>query len=101
MVAVEGGLTRGVFVAGGEDSAIMKWCTASGRQLRRMDGHDDIVWALVLAPGDEVLYSGSADCTVRAWDTETGETLHVINPQRYVLPRQRQVLCTFAPSACQ
>lgn len=68
--------------AGGDDATIVKWDAGTGGKLLVMDGHADVVWTLALARQSAVLYSGSGDCTVRAWDTNAGACIQIISEQR-------------------
>ena len=65
----------GRFVGGwqdGTDSAIRVWDVASGRQVRRLDGHRGIVWSVVVSPDGRRVLSGGQDRTSVVWDAETG-----------------------------
>ncbi len=46
---------------------------ATGKEIRRFDGHRGIVWGAALSPDGKRLVTGGADGTVRLWDVETGK----------------------------
>lgn len=62
---------------------------AAGRLLRAklpmkcLDGHAQTVGALVF-PHPAAVYSGSFDCSIRQWDTETGATTNVWNGNKAI-----------------
>lgn len=47
--------------------------------LNHLDGHQKVVTGIALPAGMDKLYTGSKDETVRAWDTNTGQCMGVIN----------------------
>ncbi|MFC3893605.1 hypothetical protein ACFOWZ_19185 [Lentzea rhizosphaerae] len=52
---------------------------ASTHRLRSFEGHTAGVWGVAWSPDDTMLATGSKDGTVRLWDTETTECLHVFS----------------------
>jgi WD40 repeat protein len=65
----------GKMVAVGHDKSVILLDKASGKALRRMDGHGDKVTALAFSPDGKHIVSGSADKTTFLWDMATGKTL--------------------------
>ncbi|MBY0525632.1 MAG: WD40 repeat domain-containing protein [Gemmataceae bacterium] len=59
-------------VSGSEDRTLRLWDTATGKELRRFQGHRDSVAAVAFV-SDDVIMSGSHDRTVRLWDAKTGK----------------------------
>jgi predicted NACHT family NTPase len=51
------------------------WETASGREIRRFEGHGDRIRSVVFSPGGGQIASGSADHTVRLWETASGKEI--------------------------
>ena len=51
---------------------------ATGREMHRITGHKDEIWAFVYSPDWKTLASGSEDMTIRLWDAITGEELLVL-----------------------
>ena len=64
-------LTSCLLYTGSDDHTIRQWCVESGRCLRIFEGHSDWVRGLKVTTKGDVLYSGSADCTLRVWETGT------------------------------
>ena len=64
-----------VLAVGSSDRSVTLWDVASGRQLRRLDGHDGAVNGLVFAPDGTRLATASGDNTLKVWDPLTGESL--------------------------
>ena len=48
------------------------WEVESGRELRVLSGHSGWVLSVAFSPDGALLTSGSADHTVRLWNTEDG-----------------------------
>jgi len=58
---------------GSWDSSIRKWDVSTNRFIAELLGHHDPVYCLAAVGG--VLLSGSRDCCVRAWRTDTCECI--------------------------
>ncbi|CAL4937619.1 unnamed protein product [Urochloa decumbens] len=62
--------------SGGEDLA--GWCDGDGfRGVAQLKGHTKAVTGIALPEGSDKLFSGSRDGTVRVWDCNTGQCVHV------------------------
>jgi WD40 repeat protein/beta-lactamase regulating signal transducer with metallopeptidase domain len=61
-----------ILAAGGDDSVVELRDVASGRVIRRLEGHRDAVSCLAFAPDGRTLATGSYDRTVKLWDVFTG-----------------------------
>jgi len=59
-----------------------QWITlfdlSTGRVLRVLRGHSDVINGLAFSSDGKWLASGSSDKTARVWDVSTGETLHTL-----------------------
>jgi WD40 repeat protein len=51
------------------------WDVATGREVRRFQGHTDRVGSAAFSPDGRRIVTGSYDHTVRVWDTATGQEL--------------------------
>jgi WD40 repeat protein len=54
------------------DNAIRLWDAATGKELRRCEGHARGVYAIAFSPDGKLLASGGTDGPVRLWDVATG-----------------------------
>jgi sugar lactone lactonase YvrE len=63
----------------GYDRTISLWQKATGKLLRKIEGHNGAVFDLAFSPDGKVLASASADQTVKLWLTSTGERLDTLN----------------------
>jgi WD40 repeat protein/serine/threonine protein kinase len=52
------------------DCAVRLWEVASGRELRRFDGHTEHIPSVAVSPDGRFALSGSGDRTTRLWDIE-------------------------------
>jgi platelet-activating factor acetylhydrolase IB subunit alpha len=58
--------------SGSRDKKIIIWECWSGRQLLKINGHDNWVRSLCFHPSGGFLYSASDDKTIRVWELPTG-----------------------------
>jgi WD40 repeat protein/DNA-binding SARP family transcriptional activator len=76
-------------VSGGDDGTIKLWHPQTGECLQTLVGHTDGVWSLSWQKGNHViseaimlhgrlLASSSADHTVRLWDLDAGQCIHIL-----------------------
>ena len=49
------------------------WYTANGERLGTYQGHQGAIWTVDVSPNSRILATGSADNTVKLWETMTGE----------------------------
>ena len=56
---------------------IWVWNLVAGTQPIRFIGHTDKIYSVAFSPDGKSIASGSADNTVRLWDTATGEVLKI------------------------
>src|SRR5271166_2105352 len=57
------------------DNTIRLWDLASGKELRRLEGHTNKVRSVAFAPDGRSLASGSEDNTIRLWDLPSGKEM--------------------------
>lgn len=50
----------------------------SGTILNKGEGHTDEVWCIVFSPNDKYIASASLDKTIRIWDANTLECIHIL-----------------------
>ena len=65
-------------------TAIILWDVATRDEVRWLRGHTNTIWALAFSPDGKTLASGSADQTVKFWDTATGELRETIVPGEFL-----------------
>src|SRR5436190_2069799 len=64
-----------LFATGGKDQLVHLWDAATGKEIRRLAGHQNWVDTLAFSPDGRLLASGSGDQTIRLWETATGKEL--------------------------
>jgi translation initiation factor 3 subunit I len=55
-----------------KDSTPNVWYSINGERLGTYDGHQGAVWCLDVDWMCQYLLTGSADCSLKLWDVETG-----------------------------
>jgi WD40 repeat protein len=65
---------------------IQLWDPRTGRLVKELQNHSEVVHSLTFSPDGKRLASSSADLTIRIWDVASGTCLHVLpakeNPHR-------------------
>jgi|SRR5208337_914791 len=80
-------------LTGGEDGTLLLWHASSGRQIRRLNGHNRQVTCIAHAPYGRYVLTGSDDGTARLWELATGREIRALRHKGWV----RQL--TFSPDA--
>ncbi|MBC7966586.1 MAG: hypothetical protein H7Z17_11775, partial [Fuerstia sp.] len=62
-------------VSASADKSLILWNMESGRELRRLLGHQDVVNCCAFSPDGRRVLSGSSDQTLKLWDAESGAEL--------------------------
>lgn len=70
---------------------------ADGQLIRRLTGHTQLVWTTAISPDGTRALTSAMDNTIRLWNLETGEQLHMLNlgdmPDRIAFsPNGRRIL---------
>jgi len=66
----------GNIVARTGEAAIFQ--VATGNLVQKLEGHRNVIRALVWAPDGKTIVTGADDSTVRFWDPQTGELKHTL-----------------------
>ncbi len=69
---------QSLIATGHADGSIRLWEIATGHEIRRLVGHESLVWSVAYSPDGQSLASGSRDKTVRIWDVTTGREQRMI-----------------------
>jgi WD40 repeat protein/3',5'-cyclic AMP phosphodiesterase CpdA len=85
-----------LLASGADDRMVRLWGAATGREIRRFEGHRGRVLSVAFAPGGEHLASGADDGTARLWDVATGHEI-----RRFEVQRCAVTSVAFAPSGEQ
>ncbi len=72
-----------LIASGSEDHLVRVWQPATGRFVRRLDGHSSAVTAVAFSPDGSVIASASNDRTVRLWDVRSGHLLRTLQGHVY------------------
>jgi len=68
----------GTLASGSDDTTVKLWEARSGRLLRTLEGHQDLVLSVAFHPQGETLASGSKDSTVKLWEARSGKLLRTL-----------------------
>merc|ERR1719424_314482 len=67
------------FITGSYDRTCKVWDTNTGEELRTLEGHKNVVYAIAFNnPFGDKIITGSFDKTCKLWNSETGELLHTL-----------------------
>ena len=64
-----------LLASGHTDGMVTIWEVATGRQLKRFDGHRRMVTGVAFSPDGKLMATGSEDGLTKLWDPETGQEL--------------------------
>ena len=65
-------------VGGLVDHTIKVWDAKSGRVIRILQGHTDMVWEAAFSPDSKRIVSGSEDTTIKLWDAASGHEISTL-----------------------
>ncbi len=67
-----GGMIRPLHWESTRDTALRVWDLPTGREVRRLEGHQGGAWSVAVSPDGRRAVSASIDGTARVWDLDTG-----------------------------
>jgi WD40 repeat protein len=67
------------FVSCGNDSMVRLWDTATGKEIRKFEGHKGHIDGLAFGPDGKTILSSGNDGTARLWDVATGKERVTLN----------------------
>ena len=70
--STSGGFYRGSGWQDGKDTAIRVWDLETGQEVRRLEGHQGLVWSVAVSPDGRRVLSGGNDGAAILWDAKTG-----------------------------
>ncbi|CAE7176380.1 HET-E1 [Symbiodinium necroappetens] len=68
----------GTLASGTGDQLVRLWDAVTGRLLRSLPGHTDLVYSVAYSPDGTHILSGSNDKTIRVWDAVNGTCLQTL-----------------------
>lgn len=60
------------------DTTVRLWDVATGKEVRQLRGHQNIVWSAAFSPDGNTIASCSQDQTIRLWDAATGKEIRQV-----------------------
>ena len=69
------------------DDTMQLWETASGKEIRRFEGHSDGVRSMAFSRNGQYLLTGSNDGVTRLWDATTGKQIRRFEGNWVLPPR--------------
>ena len=64
-----------ILASGHNDTKIRLWDVKTGKLIKTLEGHTDVVFSVAWSPNGHMLASGADDSTFRLWDVKTGELI--------------------------
>ena len=74
------GSLSGLNIGEGQDNVLRMWDRETGKLVREMKGHEEIIFSIDVSPDGRLAVSGSGDATMRLWDLSTGDEVSKIGP---------------------
>jgi WD40 repeat protein len=68
--------------SGSNDKTIRLWDVTTGKEIRTLAGHEDLVRTVAFAPDGKTLVSGSFDRTARLWNVADGKEIRTFAEQQ-------------------
>lgn len=67
-----------LFLSGEEEDPIIIWDTKTGKEIRRLIGHNNIIDSVAFSPDGKTLASACRDEAVKLWDVKTGNQIRTL-----------------------
>jgi WD40 repeat protein len=65
-----------ILASGSYDKTVRVWNAVTGKQLHRLEGHDQPVLGVAFAPDGKTIASFAEGGSIRLWDATIGKLLH-------------------------
>ena len=72
-----------ILASASSDKTIKIWNATTGKAIKTLTGHSDVVWGVAWSADGKILASASMDKTIKLWDPNTGDLLKTLTGHRH------------------